>query len=228
MLQYHSRRHRRLMDESEQALLDASRSGSEQDARVSSQVIADSKLHGVWEARHARILLPVAEQRKTAQQIVQLRMLSTTLMHGRALIEYIRDKEIRGDERERFFACHYKLTDYRNAVLAAHRHYLLSVSSHVSTEHLIDLMFDPTSRRLLNQYARLYRQYFELTSFMATSDDPLTRLAISPLAQSAKNQLGRLRQKLQSEPPDYRCNELERQTLLAQSGRYTALNYRVL
>ena len=146
MLQYHSRRHRRLMDESEQALLDASRSGSEQDARVSSQVIADSKLHGVWEARHARILLPVAEQRKTAQQIVQLRMLSTTLMHGRALIEYIRDKEIRGDERERFFACHYKLTDYRNAVLAAHRHYLLSVSSHVSTEHLIDLMFDPTSR----------------------------------------------------------------------------------
>ena len=228
MLQYHSRRHRRLMDESEQALVDASQSESQHESRISSQILADGKIHGIWEARHARLLLPVAEHRKTAHQIIQLRIMSTTLVHGRALIEYIRDHEIRGDERERFFACYYSLTDYQNAVLAAHRHYMLSVSSKVSTDHLIDLMYDPTSHRLLQQYSKLYSQYFELTSIMATSDDAFTTEAIAPLAQSAKSQLRRLRQKLETEPPDGRCNELEMQACLAQSGRHPVLNYLVV
>ncbi|HSD71003.1 MAG TPA: hypothetical protein VLB07_15705 [Woeseiaceae bacterium] len=225
MLQYQSRRHRRLMDESEQALVDASQSESSHESRISSQILTDSKIHGVWEARHARMLLPVAEHRKTTHQIIQLRILSTTLVHGRAFIEYIRDHEIRGDERERLFACHFSLMDYRNAILAAHRHYMLSVSSKLSTDHLIDLMYDPSSHRLLQQYSKLYRQYFELTSVMSTSDDPFTRRAVAPLAQSAKNQLCRLLQKLRTEPPDSRCNELERQATLAQSGRYPVLNY---
>jgi hypothetical protein len=225
MLQYQSRRHRRLMDESEQALVDASQSESSHESRISGQILADIKIHSLWEARHARMLLPVAEHRKKAQQIIQLRMLSTTLLHGRAFIEYIRDHEIRGDERERLFACHYSLTDYQNAVLAAHRHYMLSVSSKLSTDHLIDLMYDPTSHRLLQQYEKLYRQYFELASVMATSDDAFTTRAVAPLAQSAKNQLRRLRRKLETEPADSRCNELERQAALAQSGRHPALNY---
>ncbi len=228
MLQYHSRRHRRLMDESEQALIDASQSGPEQDLRISSHVLADSKVHGLWEASHARMLVPVAEHRKTSHQIIQLRLMSTTLIHGRALIEYIRDHEIRGDERARFFASYYRLTDYRNAVLAAHRQYMLSVSSTVSADHLINLMYDPTSRRLLDQYSKVYRQYFELTSGMATSDDTFTRMAIAPLAQSAKNQLRRLRHRLETEPPDSRCSELERQACLAQSGRFPVLNYLVV
>ncbi len=225
MLQYQSRRHRRLMDESEQALVDASQSESSHESRISGQILTDIKIHSLWEARHARMLLPVAEHRKKAQQIIQLRMLSTTLLHGRAFIEYIRDHEIRGDERERLFACHYSLTDYQNAVLAAHRHYMLSVSSKLSTDHLIDLMYDPTSHRLLQQYEKLYRQYFELASVMATSDDAFTTRAVAPLAQSAKNQLRRLRRKLETEPADSRCNELERQAALAQSGRHPALNY---
>jgi type IV secretory pathway VirB4 component len=228
MLQYHSRRHRRLMDESEQALVDASQSESQHESRISSQILADNKIHGIWEARHARMLLPVAEHRKTTHQIIQLRMMSTTLVHGRALIEYIRDHEIRGDERERFFACYYRLTDYQNAVLAAHRDYMLSVSSKVSTDHLIDLMYDPTSHRLLQQYSKLYKQYFELTSAMATSDDAFCNRALAPLAESAKSQVHRLRRKLQTEPPDSRCNELERQASLAQSGRYPVLNYLVV
>jgi hypothetical protein len=228
MLQYQSRRHRRLMDESEQALIDASQSESQHESRISGQILTDNKIHRIWEARHARMLLPVAEHRKTTHQIIQLRILSTTLVHGRAFIEYIRDHEIRGDERERFFACHYSLTDYRNAVLAAHRHYMLSVSSKLSTDHLIDLMYDPTSQRLLQQYSKLYRQYFELTSVMATSDDPFTTRAVAPLAQSAKDQLRRLRRKLETEPPDRRCNELERQASLAHSGRYPAVNYLVV
>jgi hypothetical protein len=213
------------MDESEQALVDASQSKSQQESRISAQILTDSKVHGIWEARHARMLLPVAEHRKTAHQIIQLRILSTTLVHRRAFIEYIREHQIRGDERERFFACYYRLTDYQNAVLAAHRDYMLSVSSKLSTDHLIDLMYDPTSHHLLQQYSRLYRQYFELTSVMATSDDPLITRAVAPLAQSAKNQLHRLRHKLQTEPPDRRCSELERQATLAQSGRYPVLNY---
>jgi hypothetical protein len=213
------------MDESEQALIDASQSDADQTSRISNLILADGKIHGIWESRHARMLLPVAEHRKTTHQIVQLRIMSTSLIHGRALIECVRNNEIRGSEREHFFSCYYGLMDYQNAVLSAHRHYMLSVSSQVSADHLIDLMFDPVSHKLLYEYAKIYRQYFDLTSFIATTQDDLASRALAPLAASARNQLRRLRQKLETEPPHERCNELERQACLAKSGRFPVLNY---
>jgi len=221
------RRHRRLMDESEQGLQQASESNSERTARISSQILTDSKLHSLWESQHAKLLLPVAEHRKTAHQIVDLRLASLYLIHGRALVEHIRDHEIRGDERKEFFARYYGLMEYQNAVLIAHRHYMLSVSSMVSTTHLIDLMFDPVSHRLLHRYESVYRQYFELCICAAGSEDKNCAIALQPIIGSTKEQLSALRHKLLTAPPDKRCNEIERQACLAQSGRYPVLNYMV-
>ncbi len=227
MSRFLQRRHRRLMDESEQGLQQASESSSERAARISSQILADSKLHSLWESRHAKLLLPVAEHHKTAHQIVDLRLASLYLIHGRAFIEHIRNSEIRGEERKHFFARYYGVMDYQNAVLAAHRHYMLSVSSMVSTSHLIDLMFDPVSHRLLNQYKDVYQQYFELCDCAAGSEDTHCAKALLPIISSTKKQLKVLRHRLVKDPPDTRCSEIERQACLAQSGRYPILNYMV-
>jgi hypothetical protein len=223
--QFLTRRHKHLMDESEQALLVASQSRSEQKARISGQILSDNKIHRLWESQHAKLLLPVAEHRKTSQQIVDLRLISTSLIHGTAFTEFIRDHEIRGAERERFFARYYGPMDYQNAVLAAHRSYMLSVSSMLSTNHLIDIMFDPISHRLLQRYRDIYRQYFELSTYASDDSIAYCAKALLPIMHDTKKQLNNLRQKLVTEAPHTRCNEIERQACLARSGRYPALNY---
>jgi hypothetical protein len=227
MSRFLERRHRRLMDESEQGLLQASESNSERNGRIAAQILADNKLHALWESRHAKLLVPVAEHRKTTHQIVDLRLASLYLIHGRAFIEHIRDHEIRGEERKQFFARYYGLMDYQNAVLAAHRHYMISVSSMVSTSHLIDLMFDPVSNTLLRRYKAVYGQYFELCTYAAGSEDANCAKALAPIIASTKKQLNDLRHRLETDAPDARCSEIERQTCLAQSGRYPILNYMV-
>ncbi len=225
MSQYLTRRHQCLMDESEQALLDARESHSERFSRISSQILNDSKVHSLWESRHAKLLLPVAEQRKQQHQIVNLRLVATRLVHGRAMIEYIRDNEIRGRDRERLFTSYFPLMDCQSAILAAHRDYMLSLSSTLSTNHIINLMYDPVSHRLMQAYSAVYRQYFKLSSFIATSDDELCARALTPLVDSARTQLGALKRKLMTEPPHTRCAEFEKQASIARSGRYPVLDY---
>lgn len=225
MSRYSTRRHRHLMDESEQGLLDAHQSDSERKSGISGQILSDTKLHLLWESRHAKLMLPVAEHRKTTHQIINLRLASMQMIHGRALIEYVRDHEIRGEERRRFFAQYFGLMDYQNAVLAAHRHYLLSMSSMVSTNHLIDLMFDPVSHALLARYHDVYRKYFELSAYAASAHDDVCARALWPFIQREKIELNRIRKRLVTTAPDMHCRELDRQACLARSGRYPVLNY---
>ena len=63
------------MRESEQALEDAVDSSDERDSRIAKHVLTDSKIHSLWEARHAKLVLPVAEQNTRSPQIVELRRL---------------------------------------------------------------------------------------------------------------------------------------------------------
>jgi len=225
MSRYLARRHRHLMDESEHALQMACESPSEQNSRISRHILNDDKVHSHWESQHAKILVPVAEHRRTSKQIVELRLMATRLVHGQAFVEYIRNHEIRGKQRERFLSRYYGPMDYRNAILSAHRCYVLSASSMVSANHLIDVMYDPVSHRLLRQYGDVYRQYFELSSFSTNSDDEICAKALTPLIESARQQLRTIRHKLVTISPHKRCSEFEKQACLARSRRCPALNY---
>jgi hypothetical protein len=65
-------------------------------------------------------------------------------------------------------------------------------------------------------------------TIIATGDDTFAKMPIAPLAQSAKSQLRRLRDKLETEQPHSRCSDVERQARLAQSGRFPDVNYLVV
>ena len=101
MMRYRSRRHRFLMNESEQALSDATESNRPRDARIARQILSDSRIHGLWESRHADIIVPVAEHTRRPGQIFKLRDIEVKLLHRRALIRCIRNQGIVGDERDR-------------------------------------------------------------------------------------------------------------------------------
>ncbi len=227
MQRYQSRRHQRLMDESEQALLDATDAKSKRESRIAEHILSDPNMHRLWEARHAELVRPVAEQGKRVQQVYALRDIEVRLVHKRALFDHIRHHQLRGLERDQMIAAFYGPKDIRDAILAEHRQYMLAVSSHLSTGHLINVMYDPLGNRLLRQYATLYRDYFDLYGQVVLSQGDGWADAAKPLMSEAREQMATVRQHINSEQPDDRHADFDQQALLARSGRYPILDYMV-
>ena len=227
MLRYQSRRHRLLMNESEQALSDAADGGRPRDARIAQQTLNDSRLHRLWESRHADLVLPVAENTRRTGQIFKLRDIEVKLVHRRALIGCIRNQRIVGEERDRLFSVFYGPKDTRNAILTEHRQYSLAVSSRVSTDHLIDVMHDSVSGRLLREYKAVYSKYFELYCVTVSCEDKTmadaTRLEMAVLRRRVMQMIKRIH----TEKPDSSRSSFEQQALLARSGRYPIRDYMV-
>jgi len=227
MLRYLSHRHKALMDESEQALYSAAQQDSGTDARIAKQIIGDSKTHGLWEALHAELVRPVAEETGRTRQVFALRDVEVRLVHRRALIDHVREHQLRGKERERLFQAFYGPREFQGAVLAEHRQYMLAVSSRVSTDHLIDVMSDPVSKKLVAEYEALYARYFDLYCYVVGSEDRACAEAVRHLMTNARQQTERLRQRINTVRPDSRAADFERQAVLAKSGRYPVLDYMV-
>lgn len=228
MLRYQSRRHRQLMNASEQALSDAVDGGGHRERRIAKRILGDSKSYRLWESRHADLVVPVAEQNKRAPQIFALRDIEVRLVHRRALIRHIRKHRIVGKKRDRLFSAFHGPMDTINAILAEHREYELAVSSRVSTDRLIDVMNDSVSVTLLSEYQTLYARYFELYCFMVSCDDSALADAAKMEMLSMKRRAVRLIRLLHTEKPDSGYSNFDRQELLARSGRYPILDYMVV
>lgn len=227
MLRYQSRRHRYLMSESEQALSDAAEDGCGRDQRIAQQILGDSKIHRLWESRHADLVVPVAEHGRRAPQIFTLRDIEVRLLHRRSLIRYIRRHRVTGAKRARLFSVFYGPTDTTDAILKEHRQYTLSVSSRVSTDHLINVMCDPVSVQLLREYEAIYSRYFEHYCFMVNSNDKILADAAKAEMIGLRRRALRMIKRIHSERPQSGHSSFERQALLARSGRYPIVDYMV-
>ena len=213
------------MQESEQALEDAAADTSSSTARIASQVLTDPKTHRLWEARHAELLRPVAEQNKRDPQVFELRRLETQVLHRSSLISYIRQHQVTGERRRRLFAAFYGPRELTDAILIEHRQFLLAKSSELSADHLLGIMQDTTSRDLLQRYSSAYATYFSLYCYFACVRDRYMARAVSASMKDAQQRVNRLRAELMSVKPDRGYADFDQQELLARSGRYPALNY---
>ena len=229
MLQYHSRRHKYLMAESEQALWDTAARKQNHEARIAKQLLDDSKFYGDWETRHAQLVLPVAEESRPAPQVLKLRDIDVGLVHRQALIDHIRAKKVAGRERERLFHSFYGPRATANAILIEHKQYMLAVSSWVSSQHILDVMQDPISIKLTNMYKALFDKYFELYCFVAAGDeeDSACRDAAAIMMQDAQRRAQDVRNRIKNEKPARGISDVERQAMLAKSGRYPVVEYMV-
>ncbi len=225
MLRYQSRRHRYLMDESEQALSDAAEGDGQRDARIARHLLNDRKSYGLWESRHADLVRTVAEQNRRAPQIFALRDIEVRLVHRRALVTHIRKHKIVGEKRDRLLSVFHGPMDATNAILAEHREYTLVVSSRVSTDRLIDVMYDSVSVRLLQEYKDLYTKYFELYCFVVSTEDAFVADATKVEMLILKRRAMQMIKRIHSESPDDRYSSFDHQALLARSGRYPVLDY---
>lgn len=225
MLRYSSSRHRRLMEASEYALQDASESTSPRESRIATTVLTDARKYREWELRHANLLLPVAEQRARKRQIIALRHAEIQLIHRRALFSYLQTHELSDDQRHKLFRLFHSTLDYQEAILAEHRQYMLAVSSHISTDHIIDIMQDETSTGLLQLYEKTFARYFEMKCYIASARDSHCIELIRSSVRDMQGQLLRIRRRIETERPAADVGAFSQQELLARSGRQEMRNY---
>lgn len=184
-------------------------------------------MYQLWEARHADLLLPVAEHGNKKRQIMALRDAEIRLVHQRAFFKYLRANKVRGERRRRLFRTFHSTLDYNDALLTEHRQYMLAVSSRISADHLIDVMNDPKSKSLPIKYEQLYTRYFKMQCYVLGMGDGNCVELIRSVMGDARVELRQLRQHIEAEPPDSGCASFDRQEALARSGRYPVLNYMV-
>jgi hypothetical protein len=92
---------------------------------------------------------------------IALRSAALTLIHRKALFEYLRDKKIRGGDRQRLLAHFHSGSDYATSVVAEHGNYLRSAASficscHVGRRVMLDARFDQP----LARYEEAFTEYF--------------------------------------------------------------------
>ena len=225
MPRYNSRRHKRLMAVSENALEDARASESARDSRIAQTILSDTRQYRQWEARHANLLVPVAQHSRKKPQIVALRHAKVQLVHRRAFFRYLRAHEVRGQARRDLFRIFHATLDYDDAVLAEHRQYVLAVSSRISTDHIIDFMDDVVSTRLLRQYEKVFARYFEMKCYLARSHNSTCAALVRESMRELERQLLRLRRHIDTDAPAGPGGNFDQQELLDRSGRYPVLNY---
>jgi len=225
MLRYSSSRHRQLMTASEYALQDATESPVPRESRIASTILDDDKKYREWELRHANLLRPVAEQSARKYQVLALRHADVQLIHRRALFQYLQTHEVRGELRQQLFRLFHTTLDFDEAVLAEHRQYMLAFSSGISTNHIIDVMHDSSSTRLVEQYEKTFARYFEMKCFVATASDSDTVKIVHSSLRDVQGHLMRLKRRMETELPTERTGNFDQQELLARSGRYEIQNY---
>src|SRR4029077_5218666 len=141
-MQLQGYRHARLMEESEWRVERATDSRAPADV-IASRVFETRDTYKSWCLEHDRLMRAVSSRDRIAQQVTALRTTAFTLLHRRAVFEYLRDRGITGPKRHKLFALFYGCRDYTNAVLAEHGNYVRCSSSYLCTHHIADeLMHD--------------------------------------------------------------------------------------
>ena len=164
----------RLVEASESQLARAARSGSAREQQISAPLLANPKDYRSWESEHGRLMAAIASQPTGARQARALLSTAFTLVHRKALFEYLRDRAPRSADRRLLIEHFHGNKSYTRAVVAEHGNYQRSFSSLLCIEHigatlLTHQVFGEPFRRYEHLYAEYFRSYCD--SYLAPSKD---------------------------------------------------------
>jgi hypothetical protein len=153
--------HERLMSASRTCLQRACRSAADEVEIVASRLLENPAAYRSWENEHAALMRTVAAQRLPAAQREAMLAASLALIHRKSLFEYMREKRVRGKQRENLIRHFFPQRDFADAVRAEHMQYVRSTASFLCVEHVgRHLMFDALFAQPLDEYEEVYREYF--------------------------------------------------------------------
>jgi hypothetical protein len=134
----------------------------------------------------------VADFAVLRNQAVALRHAALRLIHGKALFEYLKKHNVRGEARAKVLTHFHSTLTYEHAVLAEHTVYVRKSASFLCTSHLgTDLVQDPAFLDPMLQYETLFTEYFDLycSTLMPGDDaDAQSEPALLPLLKHQLNE----------------------------------------
>ncbi|MBV9621958.1 MAG: hypothetical protein JO341_13185 [Gammaproteobacteria bacterium] len=149
---------------------------------AASRVLERRDIYRRWEAEHNRLLRPVSAQAQLTGQVIALRGTAFSLVHRRALFEYLRDRRPSAAKRQKLFALFYGCRDFTNAVLAEHGSFVRVTSSYLAAQHLAEhLMEDCAFAEPLQMYEEWYTEYFHAYCDVELAETEEEKNAIAPL-----------------------------------------------
>lgn len=186
--------HSRLMRESTDRIESALRSDDVQEHRVAHRLAESSKTWQLWENEHSSLMRQVADYGVLRTQAAALRQTALRLIHGKALFEYLRRKEVRGPARARLLNQFHPTRGYQYAVIAEHGAYVRKACSYLCARHVgSGLVHDPAFLDPMLHYEGLYAEYFDLFCSTLFPEDGVVSASERSLLPLLKHQLNEWR-----------------------------------
>jgi len=177
--------HKRLMRESTDRVQSALYSDDPNEQLVASRLLESPSAFETWESEHSGLMLQVAIPSFRRTQAALLKKATFRLIHSKALFEFLRDEQIRGDVRRRIIVHFHPARDYTRAVIAEHGRYLRKACSFMCTSHVGgNVVRDPGFFDPMKSYQELYAEYFQIfcrTYFCTDSAETEPQAVLLPL-----------------------------------------------
>ncbi|MGO9935075.1 MAG: hypothetical protein ACLPV8_25130 [Steroidobacteraceae bacterium] len=155
--------HARLMRVSTDRIASAWRSNDAKEHLLAQRILATPESWQSWELEHSGLMRVVADCAVLRHQAAVLRQTSLRLIHGTALFEYLKNNRVRGAQRVSVLLHFHPTQSYQHAVIAEHAAYLRKACSFLCASHVgSDLVQDAAFLDPMQEYERLYAEYFEL------------------------------------------------------------------
>lgn len=182
--------HARLMRESTDRVEAALKDGEGSEHEVARRIAESASSWELWEREHSHLMRQVASCAAPRLQLDALKQTTFKLLHGKALFQYLRQGEVRGEHRVRLIAHFRPGRSYEAALVTEHGAYLRKALSFLCANHLgAGVVRDPAFLDPMQRYEELYSEYFELycRSLIGPPDEAESQRALLPLL---KHQLG--------------------------------------
>ncbi len=208
-------KHARLMEESESRVAAASRDGSPGERLVAARVLETVASYHQWEMSHDCLMRAVSHQSRLEGQLSALRTTAFSLMHRKALFEYLRERAITGEKRHKLLAAFYGPREYTDSVIREHNNYVRSGSSYLCTVYIgLELMRDPAFDEPLQLYQEWYSEYFRIfcdSTLAETPEEKAQAASLDALRPLLKHQLTQARQAIltMARDPGFRWSEAQ-------------------
>jgi hypothetical protein len=151
------------MRESTDRVQSAVKSGNAREQLVAARILEHPTAWQYWEQEHAALMREVADVRDGDRQSAALKQAAFTLIHRKALFEFLRERGVRDAARTRVLA-HFRTGQHtKDAVIAEHNVYLRRACSYLCAGHIgVQVLEDAGFADPFHRYEELYAEYFEL------------------------------------------------------------------
>jgi hypothetical protein len=180
------------MRESTDRIESALRGDDDRERQVAYRLAENSATWQRWESEHSSLMHQVADFGVLRNQAAALRQTALRLIHGKALFEHLRRKEVRGNERARMLNHFYPARGYQYALIAEHGVYVRKACSYLCATHVgTGVVHDPVFLDPMQHYESLYAEYFDLyctTLFPGDGVQSASERSLLPLLKHQLNE----------------------------------------